>query len=94
MLPVDVCVKELARGVKTGVLPMSVALAPLTVTPARVYRISDRKGSLQVGKDADVLILNDAYEVDTLFCRGQLMVRDGAAVIKGYLEDPLLKVIG
>ena len=94
MLPVDVCVKELAKTVKSGTLPMSVALAPLTSTPARVYRLSDRKGSLTIGKDADLLILDGDYNVDTLFCRGKRMVENGEAVVKGYLEAPLLETIG
>jgi N-acetylglucosamine-6-phosphate deacetylase len=40
--------------------------------PAKQLRIFDRKGSIQVGKDADFVILNDRLDVEMTFCRGNL----------------------
>ncbi|MEB3752330.1 N-acetylglucosamine-6-phosphate deacetylase [Geobacillus sp. FSL W8-0032] len=43
--------------------------------PAKQLDILDRKGSLRPGKDADVVVLNERYEVMMTFCRGALAYR-------------------
>lgn len=40
--------------------------------PAKQLGVLDRKGSIRVGKDADLVVLNEAYEVVMTFCRGKL----------------------
>jgi imidazolonepropionase-like amidohydrolase len=39
-------------------LPYEAALAAITINPARIWGIADRVGSLEAGKDADVVIWN------------------------------------
>jgi imidazolonepropionase-like amidohydrolase len=39
-------------------LPYEAALAAITINPARIWGIADRAGSIEVGKDADVVIWN------------------------------------
>ena len=47
---------EAAKTIKWGGLTEDQALALVTINPARQLRIDDRVGSLEVGKDADVVI--------------------------------------
>ncbi len=42
-------------------VPLPEAIRMLTLTPARVIGIQDRKGSLEAGKDADIAIFDDDY---------------------------------
>ncbi|MCR9294134.1 MAG: amidohydrolase family protein [bacterium] len=52
----------------TASLPEVIRMASLT--PARRAGISDRTGSLQVGKQADLLILNSELEIQRVIARG------------------------
>src|SRR5206468_3925189 len=49
---------EAAKSIKYGGLTEDEALALVTINPARQLRIDSRVGSLEVGKDADVVIWN------------------------------------
>jgi imidazolonepropionase-like amidohydrolase len=46
---------DAGRAVAHG-LPMSVALASITITPAKIFGVADRIGSIEVGKDADIVV--------------------------------------
>lgn len=50
---------EAAKSVRWGDVSDEQALAMVTINPARQLRIDDRVGSLDVGKDADVVIWNN-----------------------------------
>ena len=50
--------------------PLEQILPGLTINPARQIGIADRKGSIEPGKDADVVLLNADYSVARTFVRG------------------------
>jgi N-acetylglucosamine-6-phosphate deacetylase len=45
----------------------------ITATPARILEVSDKKGSLVAGKDADIVIFNTNIEIDTTIIRGRIV---------------------
>jgi imidazolonepropionase-like amidohydrolase len=49
---------EAAKAVRYGGLTDDEALATVTINPARQLRIENRVGSIEVGKDADVVVWN------------------------------------
>ena len=68
---------EAAKSVKWGGLSDDEALALVTINPAKQLRIDDRVGSLEVGKDADVVIwthhpLSTYAIVERTYIDGQL----------------------
>jgi N-acetylglucosamine-6-phosphate deacetylase len=55
----------------THVTP-SQAIGMLTSNPARSIKEADRKGMLQPGYDADLLIFNRAFQLQATICRGKV----------------------
>ncbi len=56
--------------VEEALVPFDAALNSCTINPARVLRVDDRKGRLTAGYDADIVVLEDNYEVCQTYCRG------------------------
>lgn len=50
--------------------PLEDAVRCATVNPARATEVFDRVGSLEVGKRADLLFVNDALEIDSVIANG------------------------
>lgn len=57
--------------VEKALIPFDAALNSCTINPARCLKVDDRKGSIQAGKDADIVVLNDDYSIEQVYCRGQ-----------------------
>ena len=53
--------------------PLAECLQMATLTPARSIGVADRKGSLEPGKDADVVILTPDLEVVSTMVRGTVV---------------------
>ena len=52
-------------------IPLRDAVRMASETPARIMGIYDRKGSIQRGKDADLLIMNDDMRLKAVFSLGK-----------------------
>jgi imidazolonepropionase-like amidohydrolase len=68
--------KQAAGNAVANGLPWNAALAAMTIVPARLWGIADRYGTLEPGKDADVVIWDgDPLELttfaDAVFIRGR-----------------------
>jgi len=55
--------------------PLPDCLQMATLTPARAIGLSDRKGSLEPGKDADIVLLTPDLEVAATLLLGKLIYR-------------------
>lgn len=60
--------------VEKAKLPLEDAIRMASETPARLMSVYDRVGSLQKGKDADVLIIDRKLNVRQVWCKGQVVV--------------------
>ena len=51
--------------------PIEACIPLITKNPARLLNIQDKKGEITVGKDADLVLLNEDYMVDRTLVKGQ-----------------------
>ena len=77
--------EEVRDAVKAGV-PVEKAIRICGENPARANGLFPKKGCIRPGSDADLVILDEEFLVDTVFVRGQKMVEYGKALVKGTFE--------
>ncbi|MEV6804046.1 N-acetylglucosamine-6-phosphate deacetylase [Streptomyces sp. NPDC051132] len=63
------------RAVTVDKLSVPDAVAALSANPARLLGLSDRVGSLEPGKDADLVLLDARFEVKGVMRRGEWVVK-------------------
>ncbi|MFH1941090.1 MAG: beta-aspartyl-peptidase [bacterium] len=66
-------------------VPIETALKVITSNPATILKLH-QKGSISVGKDADLVLLDEDLEIDTVIAKGRIMVRQKEVVVKGTFE--------
>lgn len=57
-------------------VPLKDAILMMSTTPARIMGIQDKKGSLSIGKDADIVIFNDEIEIQTTIVGGKIIYQN------------------
>ena len=57
--------------VEEAMIPFNYAINSCTLNPATCLGIADRKGSIRVGRDADLVVLDGDYSVIQTYCMGQ-----------------------
>ncbi|MCD5325440.1 MULTISPECIES: beta-aspartyl-peptidase [Pontibacillus] len=82
---VDTLYKAVREAVVEEGVELETALRTVTANPAHILKLS-HKGELTKGKDADLVLLDQDLQVDTVFALGQLMVEEKEAVVKGTFE--------
>jgi len=77
--------KEVRECVQRENIPLEIAIKAITANPARVLCL-DTKGQIKEGFDADLCIMTEDLNIQTVIAKGQVMVKDGEPVVKGMFE--------
>ncbi len=85
--------KSLLVGIKEAVqkenIPLEIALRAVTANPARILKLKG-KGSIQIGNDADLCILDkDTLAIDSVIAKGQMMVKEKEVIVWGIFEKTI-----
>jgi len=67
----DRCIRTMY---KTVGMDIATVVSMMTKNPARVLGIADKKGSLEVGKDADIVLFDDDVNIQSVFVMGKKTV--------------------
>jgi beta-aspartyl-dipeptidase (metallo-type) len=73
------------RELVAGGLPWGAAVRVASSNPAEALGLT-RKGRIAPGRDADLAVLTPAGEVDRVFARGCLVVREGKPLVRGPFD--------
>ncbi len=65
--------EELKNVIRFGI-PLKQAVKSATINPARAIRVDDVTGSIAVGKSADLLVVDDAWNIKLVIVRGEIKV--------------------
>ncbi|MFO8067903.1 MAG: beta-aspartyl-peptidase [Bacteroidales bacterium] len=76
---------ELTDTVLQEKLPLEVALKVITSNVADILKLSN-KGRVKVGKDADVVLIDNDFNILSIVAMGELMVKNGKTLKKGSYE--------
>ncbi|MCC3774976.1 N-acetylglucosamine-6-phosphate deacetylase [Streptomyces sp. UNOB3_S3] len=63
------------RAVTIDRLPVEDAVRALSTTPARLLGLSDRIGTIETGKDADLVVLNGTFDLVGVMRKGEWLVK-------------------
>ncbi|GAB6087893.1 N-acetylglucosamine-6-phosphate deacetylase [Alkaliphilus crotonatoxidans] len=67
LLTLNQAVRNFAQATE---LPLHEVIRLVSLNPARLIGLSDQKGSIKKGKDADLIIFNDKIEINRVFVGG------------------------
>jgi N-acetylglucosamine-6-phosphate deacetylase len=62
--------------VKIAEVPLIEVIRMASETPARIMKIDDKKGSLVVGKDADIVIFDEDIQICTTIVNGKIVYKN------------------
>ena len=78
-------IKEVRECTERENIPLETAIKAITANPARVLGLQ-KKGRIAEGFDADLCILRENLQIDTVVAMGRIMVRNGIPIVRGQFE--------
>jgi len=76
---------EQARLAAMHATPLEKALLPITKNVAKILKLTD-KGTLSVGMDADIVLLDQDLNIDTVIAKGKILMLNKEQIVKGTFE--------
>lgn len=77
--------KSIKDAVFNEKLPLETVLRAVTSNPAKIFKFKN-KGRIEKGFDADLCILDESLNINTVIAKGKIMVQDKKPVVLGTFE--------
>lgn len=68
-------------------VPLETVLPLITSNVARALDLYPKKGAVQAGSDADLVLLDQDLSINGVIAKGQCMMLDGEILVKGTFEE-------
>lgn len=79
--------QEIKRMVEMYEIPLEQALPFVTSNVAAGLGLENKKGCVKTGADADLVLLDEEFNIHTVVARGQVMMEEGTLLKKGTYES-------
>lgn len=66
-------------------IPLEIALRAVTCNPAKILKFKN-KGKIEASMDADICLLDENLDIDTVIAKGKIMVQDKKPVVYGMFD--------
>lgn len=66
-------------------IPLEIALRAVTCNPAKILKLKN-KGKIEASMDADICLLDENLDIDTVIAKGKIMVQDKKPIVYGLFE--------
>lgn len=83
----DSLLEELHDLVQVEGIPLTEAIQVVTSNVAKILKLWPRKGCIQVGADADFVVLTPKVGLHQVWARGRQMVNEGKPLVFGTFEE-------
>lgn len=67
-------------------IPLETAIRAITSNPAKILKLNS-KGKIDAKMDADLCLLDEKLDIDTVIAKGKIMVQDKSPVVFGIFEN-------
>ncbi len=81
----DSLIETVREAVNQFKIPLEEALEPVTSTPADYLKLN-AKGRISVGKDADLVLLDQDHQIQDVIARGKICMADGVMQVRNTIE--------
>lgn len=78
--------EEVRDMVQTEGIVISDAIQIVTSNVAKVLKLWPTKGTITIGSDADMIVINKDFKLTNVWAKGQHMVNDSKAIVWGTFE--------
>lgn len=85
--PIDGTFKELTQLVTEYGWTLTDALQFMTTNTAKMLGLEGKKGVVAEGADADLVLVTDNYEIDTVIAKGQILMDEKEIQVYGTYES-------
>lgn len=77
---------DIRSSIQEKELDMAAVLGCVTVNPARILKLFPRKGTLSIGSDADMVVMDQQMNIEKVFAMGEMLLDNGKPIKKGKYE--------